>query len=130
MAKTIDFTAECRERMQSVQNTMEVLGGKWKIKILTILYFGNTHFMELQRRVTGIGSKMLSQELRDLELHGLVKRTVQDTRPITVEYEMTPYGATLKEIIEAMEMWGRKHRGIEAAIESCIVVKDAVLTNQ
>jgi DNA-binding HxlR family transcriptional regulator len=110
MAKNVEFTAECSERMQSVQYTLDVLGGKWKIKILTVLYFGETHFMELQRRVTGIGSKMLSQELRDLELHGLVKRTVQDTRPITVEYELTEYGKTLKDIIEDMENWGRKHR--------------------
>lgn len=120
MANTVDFTAECQERMLSVQNTMEVLDGKWKIKILTILYFGSAQFMELQRRVTGVGSKMLSQELRDLELHGLVKRTVQDTRPITVMYELTPYGATLKEIIEAMETWGRKHRGQEELKGSCL----------
>jgi DNA-binding HxlR family transcriptional regulator len=110
MAKKVDFTVECEKRMRSVQNTMDVLGGKWKIKILTILYFGETHFMELQRRVAGIGSKMLSQELKDLETDGLVKRKVCDTRPITVEYALTPYGATLKEIIESMERWGRAHR--------------------
>jgi DNA-binding HxlR family transcriptional regulator len=110
MAKTLELTDHCRAQMQAVQSTLDVLGGKWKIKILTMLYFGETHFMELQRRVTGIGSKMLSQELRDLEANGLVKRTVMDTRPITVEYELTPYGATLKDIIEDMEKWGRKHR--------------------
>jgi DNA-binding HxlR family transcriptional regulator len=110
MANNINFTEECEERMQSVQKTMDVLGGKWKIKILTILYFGNTHFMELQRRVLGIGSKMLSQELKELETNNLVKRTVCDTRPITVEYSLTAYGITLKEIIESMEKWGRAHR--------------------
>jgi DNA-binding HxlR family transcriptional regulator len=105
-----EFTDQCRAQMQAVQDTLDVMGGKWKIKILTILYFGETHFMELQRRVTGIGSKMLSQELRDLEANGLVKRTVLETRPITVEYELTAYGATLKDIIEDMEKWGRAHR--------------------
>jgi len=125
MAKTITFTAECQERMQSVQETLVVLGGKWKVKILTILYFGETHFMELQRRVTGIGSKMLSQELRDLEVNGLIKRTVQDTRPITVQYELTTYGLSLKEIIEAMEKWGRKHRKKEEVKEACFIVADA-----
>ena len=110
MEKRKAFTEQCREQMQAVQDTMDVLGGKWKIKILTILYFGETHFMELQRRVAGIGSKMLSQELRDLETNGLVKRTVLETRPITVEYELTAYGATLKDIIEDMETWGRAHR--------------------
>jgi DNA-binding HxlR family transcriptional regulator len=105
-----EFTDHCRAQMQAVQDTLDVMGGKWKIKILTILYFGETHFMELQRRVTGIGSKMLSQELRDLEANGLVKRTVLETRPITVEYQLTAYGATLKDIIEDMEKWGRSHR--------------------
>jgi len=110
MAKQREFTEHCRAQMQAVQDTMDVLGGKWKIKIITILYFGDTHFMELQRRVKGIGSKMLAQELRDLEMNGLVSRTVCDTRPITVDYALTPYGTTLKDIIEGMEKWGKKHR--------------------
>ncbi|MFA6083555.1 winged helix-turn-helix transcriptional regulator [Mucilaginibacter sp.] len=106
----MEFNDDCRARMMAVQDTLDVMGGKWKIKILTILYFGETHFMELQRRVTGIGAKMLSQELRDMETNGLVKRTVKDTRPITVIYELTSYGTTLKDIIESMEKWGKKHR--------------------
>lgn len=110
MGEKLEFTAHCREQMQAVQETAEVLGGKWKIKILTVLYFGETHFKELQRRVEGIGAKMLSQELKDLETNGLVSRTIKDTRPITVEYEMTDYGKTLKEIIMSMEAWGRKHQ--------------------
>ncbi|WP_158798260.1 helix-turn-helix domain-containing protein [Pedobacter sp. L105] len=110
MKKGEEFSEHCKTQMLSIQDTLDVMGGKWKIKILTILYFGETHFMELQRRVNGIGSKMLSQELRDLETNGLVKRTVLDTRPITVEYELTPYGTTLKDIIEDMAIWGAKHR--------------------
>ena len=105
-----DLSDHCKAQMQAVEDTMDVMGGKWKIKILAILYFGETHFMELQRRVNGIGSKMLSQELKDLEINGLVKRTVRDTRPVTVIYELTAYGATLKDIIEHMEKWGLAHR--------------------
>lgn len=106
----MDNSEQCKAAVMAIQDTMDVLGGKWKIKILTTLYFSQTHFMELQRRVSGIGSKMLAQELRDLEVNGLVKRTVADTRPITVIYELTPYGETLKDIILGMENWGRKHR--------------------
>lgn len=109
MGKHVEFTEDCMERMRSVQYTVDVLDGKWKIKILTVLYFGETHFMELLRRVGGIGSKMLSKELKELETNDLVKRTIKDTRPITVEYELTPYGETLKDIIVNMENWGRKH---------------------
>jgi DNA-binding HxlR family transcriptional regulator len=110
MGEKIEFTAHCREQMRAVQETVDVLGGKWKIKILTVLYFGETHFKELQRRVDGIGAKMLSQELKDLEANGLITRTIQDTRPITVEYQMTDYGRTLKDIIVTMEVWGRNHK--------------------
>lgn len=106
----MELSAHCREQMQAVQDTMDVMGGKWKIKILAILYFEETHFMELQRRVNGIGSKMLAQELKDLEMNGLVKRTVVDSRPVMVKYELTPYGTTLKDLIEQMETWGRNHR--------------------
>jgi len=106
----MELSAHCREQMQAVQDTMDVMGGKWKIKILAILYFEGTHFMELQRRVNGIGSKMLAQELKDLEMNGLVNRTVVDSRPVMVKYELTSYGTTLKDLIEQMETWGRNHR--------------------
>lgn len=102
-------TAACEERMQSVQHTMDVLGGKWKVKIITMLYFGQANFLELQRQVRGIGTKMLSQDLKELELNVIIKRTVKETRPITVSYELTSYGLTLKDIVMAMESWGREH---------------------
>lgn len=53
---------------------------------------------------------MLSKELRDLELNQLVKRKVYDTFPVTVEYTMTPYGETLKDVIRSLHLWGEKHR--------------------
>lgn len=66
--------------------------------------------MELQREVEGIGAKMLSKELRDLEINELVTRTVYNTKPVTVEYELTDYGKTLQDIIAAMMKWGENHR--------------------
>ena len=109
-AEKVELSDNCRARMQAVQDTMDVIGGKWKIKILTFLNFGPQHFMELQRRVTGIGSKMLSQELHDMEVNGLLKRTVCNTRPVTVEYELTEYGKTLRKLVSEMQNWGFKHR--------------------
>jgi DNA-binding HxlR family transcriptional regulator len=55
---------------------------------------------ELAKQVHGITDKMLSKELRDLEMNELVKRTVYDTVPVIVEYSMTPYGETLEKLIE------------------------------
>jgi len=66
--------------------------------------------MELQREIEGIGAKMLSKELQELEINQLITRTVFDTKPVTVEYAITEYGNTLQPIIKEMSIWGSKHR--------------------
>lgn len=101
---------ECQGHLRAIHDTLDVLNGKWKISIIGSLSFGKRRFMELQREVEGIGSKMLSKELRELEMNELVKRTVHDTKPVTVEYELTDYGATLQSIISEMAKWGMQHR--------------------
>ena len=53
---------------------------------------------------------MLSKELKDLEVNGLVKRTVYDTTPVSVEYSVTEYGHSLNPVIFALRDWGLKHR--------------------
>ncbi|MBX2974257.1 MAG: helix-turn-helix transcriptional regulator [Flavobacteriales bacterium] len=58
----------------------------------------------------GIPAKTLSKELKDLEQNGLVKRTVLDTMPVTVQYEITPYGRTLEKILLDLREWGIDHR--------------------
>ncbi|MFT4016247.1 MAG: helix-turn-helix domain-containing protein [Agriterribacter sp.] len=101
---------KCTSHLRAIHDTLDMLNGKWKIAIIGSLSFGKKRFMELQREVTGIGSKMLSKELRDLEINELVKRTVYDTKPVTVEYELTDYGKTLQSIINEMAKWGTQHR--------------------
>jgi DNA-binding HxlR family transcriptional regulator len=100
----------CAEHLRAIHDTLDLLNGKWKISIIGSLRFGKRRFMELQREVDGVGSKMLSKELRELEMNELVKRTVYDTKPVTVEYELTDYGKTLEGIIDEMAKWGHKHR--------------------
>lgn len=97
----------CLTKISAIKESMEILSGKWKFHILGTLIFGDKlRFMELLREVDGIGSKMLSKELQDLEMNHLVKRTVLDTKPITVEYEITEYGQTLRPILEEIANWG------------------------
>ncbi|SDF71211.1 winged helix-turn-helix transcriptional regulator [Chitinophaga filiformis] len=107
---TSEKSEVCTEHLRAIHDTLDVLNGKWKISIIGSLRFGKKRFMELQREVEGVGSKMLSKELRELEMNELVKRTVYDTKPVTVEYELTPYGKTLETIIDEMANWGRAHR--------------------
>lgn len=95
----------------AARDVMELLSGKWKIQIIATLSFeGKKRFMDLLRNVEGIGSKMLSKELQTLESNQLVTRTVCDTKPITVEYEITEYGKTLNALIAEMISWGIEHR--------------------
>jgi DNA-binding HxlR family transcriptional regulator len=102
---------ECAKRLLPVRDTLEVLAGKWKILILIALLHGDVRrFKELQKQVDGITARMLSKELKELEMHELVTRTVYDSTPVTVEYEATPYARTLLPVLDEMYKWGALHR--------------------
>ncbi len=103
----------CRFRINSVKDSMDILSGKWKIHIVgTLLYGGKMRFMDLQRELETIGSKMLSKELQDLDMNRIVLRTIKSTKPITVEYELTDFGKTLEPVIDAIAHWGIDYRQI------------------
>ena len=68
--------------------------------------------MQIRRDIHGISAKMLSKELRDLEVNMLVKRTVHDTKPVTVEYAITEHGKTFIPVVKALIKWGIKHRQV------------------
>ena len=100
----------CTKALIPVRDALDILSGKWKLPIIIALSFGNKRFSELAKQVHGITDKMLSKELRELEMNELVKRTVYDSVPVVVEYSMTPYGETLETLIEELQVWGTKHR--------------------
>lgn len=104
------ISIDCKQHIRAINDTQDVMGGKWKVMIIGCLALGKKRYMELQRMVEGIGSKMLSKELQELELNGLIRRLVLDTKLLTVEYELTEYGQTLKPIIDEMASWGMQHR--------------------
>lgn len=100
-------------KMRAVRDTMEMLSGKWKIPIIGALRFkGKLRFMDLLREVHGIAAKMLSKELQDLESNKLISRTICNTKPITVEYEITEYGHSLDKVIHEIVSWGMEHRKV------------------
>ncbi len=107
----VNRTPICQVRMQAISDTMSILSGKWKFHILgTLIEGGKLGFMDLMREVNGIGTKMLSKELQDLEMNQLVSRTVMNTKPITVEYALTEYGKTLSPLIDELAKWGIEYR--------------------
>ena len=106
-----EIPGQCQVLIRGVRDTQDLLSGKWKTGILGALYYrGKMRFMELRRELDGIAPKMLSKELKDLEINHLVTRTVYDTMPVTVEYELTEHGQSLNTVIEAMGKWGVKYR--------------------
>ena len=99
----------CKTNRRAVQDTLDVIGGKWKILILLTLKDKPYRFKELAKEI-GITSRMLSKELQDLEMNKLIDREVLDTKPIGVEYSITKHGLTFQGVIEALRDWGLKHR--------------------
>jgi len=104
-------TAEaCKSKLNAVSDALYVIGGKWKLTIIVAMREGNKRFNEIQRAVTGISAKVLSSELKDLEMNGFVKRTVYTDTPVVVEYELTGYSETLEDVLKSLSSWGEMHR--------------------
>ena len=98
------------QKIGYVQDTVFVVGGKWKLSILIAMNNGNKRFRDIQRNVAPITTKVLSKELKDLEENKLVIRTVYDTSPVTVEYTVSPYCKSLAPLVDEMIKWGLNHR--------------------
>ncbi|MGV3612505.1 MAG: winged helix-turn-helix transcriptional regulator [Fluviicola sp.] len=106
-------TEQNKKQIRAVHDAMDVLNGKWKISIISsVCYYNKRRFSDILQDVEGISNKMLSKELKDLEINKLLKRTVLDTQPITVEYQLTDYGLTLKNVIDTLADWGTEHRKV------------------
>jgi DNA-binding HxlR family transcriptional regulator len=100
-----------KQIIKAVQDSMDTLNGKWKIAIISSLCcFTKRRFSDILSDVIGISNRMLSKELKDLEINQLIKRTILDTQPITVQYELTEHGKTLQTVIQELADWGVVHR--------------------
>ena len=110
MPELSQASKECQEFIRPVRDVIELIGGKWKLPVIVALSFGNQRFKQLERLIEGITPRMLSKELKDLEINGLVNRKVYDTTPVTVEYSLTEYGKSLDELIVVLRKWGTEHR--------------------
>ena len=102
--------AQCKATLNSVADALHVIGGKWKLRIIVSLKDGNRRFNEMQRLIDGISAKVLSAELKDLELNGFIRRNVFTGTPVVVEYELTQYADTLQDVLHALSEWGAMHR--------------------
>ncbi|QGK76741.1 helix-turn-helix domain-containing protein [Flavobacterium sp. SLB02] len=111
MECTVPEKEQHKKEMMAVQDSMDVLSGKWKIAIISsICYYNKRRFSDILNDVVGISNKMLSKELKELEVNKLIKRSVLETQPITVQYTLTDHGKTLQTIINNLTDWGIEHR--------------------
>lgn len=109
--EAINFQQEYKKEMRAVQDSMDVLHGKWKIAVLSsICYYNKRRFSDILNDIDGISNRMLSKELKELEFNKLIHRNVLNTQPVTVEYTLTDHGNTLKTIIDNLHQWGIEHR--------------------
>lgn len=98
------------EYVLAVNDTLNVISGKWKLPIIAALIYEKKRFKDLQSAIKKITPRMLSKELKELELNGVVKRQVYDFTPVLIEYELTDSGKRLTDVIDPMIKWGIKHR--------------------
>ena len=108
--KILSFPRSQPEEVQALQDTIYVIGGKWRLPIINSICNGNKRFRDIQRSIPGITTRMLSRELKEMELNKLITRTVYADIPVSVEYESTDYCKTFGPIILAMIDWGKKHK--------------------
>ena len=94
----------------SVATTVGLIGNKWKPLILRDLLKGPQRFKYLQYGIDGISAKVLTENLRQMEDDGLVKREVFAEIPLRVEYSLTPLGEKMRPIIESLADFGREYK--------------------
>lgn len=100
-----DLTYHC-----ALDVTMKFIGGKWKCVVIWYLRNETLRFSEIKKKIPDITEKMLSIQLKALELEDLVKREVFGEKPpIRVEYSLTDFGRTMIPVVETIAAWGRKY---------------------
>lgn len=99
----------------AVEEAMRLLGGRWRIVLLSYLMAGPKRFSEIRRAVPNISQRMLTLDLRALEEAGLLTRTIYAEVPVRVEYRLTEDGLRLRELVEMLRAIGLRLRGLADA---------------
>ncbi|MBD1428073.1 MULTISPECIES: winged helix-turn-helix transcriptional regulator [Sphingobacterium] len=113
ISKPISDPPACTADLLALQDSLEIIGGKWTLLIIHYLatreHEVNT-FKKIEHDIPGLSAKVLSKELKTLETNRLIFREPPHTKPVSVKYEITPYGKSLQTIITQLVNWGTNHR--------------------
>jgi DNA-binding HxlR family transcriptional regulator len=98
-----------RLRGLPIERALGVLSGRWKAVILHVLLGGPHRTCDLEQLIAGISQKMLIDQLRALEEHGMVSRQASAASSQGVEYRLTPLGESLRPLLSSLTDWGIHH---------------------
>ncbi len=99
-----------REFILALNDALNVVNGKWKLPIIAAMFYGKVRFKDLQQSIEKITPRMLSKELKELEINGMIERQVYNQTPVLIEYRLTETGKKIIDVIDAMISWGLAHR--------------------
>ena len=115
-------TQQCpRTYTLALTDTLNVINGKWKLPIIASLMRDVKRFKDLLERVEKITPRMLSKELKELEINGIVERKVYNQIPVLIEYELTESGKNITKVIDSMIEWGITHRTLTIIDKSLLI---------
>lgn len=111
-----------------VAYTMNIIGGKWKPSIIHMIRTDRNRYSLLLKNITEISKQTLTNQLREMEMDGILERIIYPEIPPRVEYKITPYGSTLLPIIDSMYQWAKTNMPNKPATSSeyCSVVDNTI----
>ncbi len=110
MDKPALITPDCAKDLKFLHDTLYVINGKWKMLVILTLNDGNARYRDIAKKIPGISFRMLSKELREMEMNNLVVRHPDINGGNAVHYGITAYCLTLVPLISDMIRWGKSHR--------------------
>ncbi|MDQ6531008.1 helix-turn-helix domain-containing protein [Flavobacterium sp. LHD-85] len=108
--RQIRFASKCKSEIVPIMDALYIINGKWRIPIILTLMEGNKRFSEIQKEFQKITSKVLADELKEMELNGFVEKKTDDQSRAKTEYQLTDYSSSLEPIIKALRNFGIQHR--------------------
>ena len=106
----VERILQCKTEVVPIMDAMYVISGKWRIPITIALMEGNRRFSEIMKEVPKIASKVLAQQLKEMELNGFVEKKIYNETTTRIEYELTEYSWSIKPIILTLRDFGIMHR--------------------
>jgi DNA-binding HxlR family transcriptional regulator len=100
----------CDNSLLAVEDALYLIGGKWKLRIIIALRRKEQRFNGLLRVLPGISARVLSNELKELEINGFIQKTTDPEKPLPTLYVLTNYSDSLKDVLKSLSNWGIMHR--------------------